>query len=126
MQVVGVGEKRYGKVEPMFRIFHEIRNGNRTKGSVMQKTYKYEDIEQILAEADDLLQKIDPEIIEYLKEEQRAQLEQQAQSLKKLKSEVEDKIGQEGPSKDWPYSEGMHEAIDDIVKAMKALASYLS
>jgi F0F1-type ATP synthase membrane subunit b/b' len=92
----------------------------------MQKTYKDEDIEQILAEADDLLQQIDPEISEYLEEEQRAQLEQQAQSLKKLKSEVQDKIGKEGPEKSRPYSEGMHEAIDDIVKAMKALSSYLS
>ena len=92
----------------------------------MQKTFKYEDIEQILAEADDLLQQIDPEIIEYMEEEQRAQLEKQVQSLKKLKSEVQDKIGKEGPSKSWPYSEGMHEAMDDIVKAMKALASYLA
>jgi len=92
----------------------------------MQETYKYEDIEQILAEADDLLQQIDPEIIEYLEEEKRAQLEQQAQSLKKLKSEVQDEIGKEGPSQSKPYSEGMHEAIDDIVKAMKALSSYLS
>jgi len=92
----------------------------------MQKTYTYEAIEQILAEADDLLQQIDPEIIEYLEEEQRAQLEQQAQSLKKLRSELEDQIKQEGLSKNWPYSEGMHEAMDDIVKAMKDLASYLS
>jgi seryl-tRNA synthetase len=92
----------------------------------MQKTYEYEDIEQILAEAEDLLQQIDPEIIEYLKEEQRTQVEQQAQSLKKLKSEIEDQIGQEGPSKNWPYSEGMHEAMDEIAKAMKALASYLA
>ena len=91
----------------------------------MQKTFKYEDIEQILAEADDILQQIDPEIIEYLKEEQRAQLEQQVQSLKKLKSEVQDKIGKEGPSKSMTYSEGMHEAIVDIVKAMKALASFM-
>ena len=45
----------------------------------MQKTYNYDDIEQILAEADDLLPQIDPKIIEYLKEEQRAQLEQHAQ-----------------------------------------------
>ena len=92
----------------------------------MQTTYKYEDIEQILAEAEDLLQQIDPEIIEYLEEEQRAQLEQQAQSLKKLKSELEDQIRQEEPSKSWPYGEGMHEAIDEIATAMKALASYLS
>ena len=92
----------------------------------MQKTFKDEDIEQILAEAEELLSQIDPEIIEYMDEEQRAQLEQQAQSLKKLKSEVEDKIGKEGPSQGKPYSEGMHEAIEDISKAMKALASYLS
>ena len=92
----------------------------------MQKTYNYEDIEEILAEAEDLLQQIDPEIIEYLKEEQRAQLEQQAQSLKKLKSEVQDKIGNKGAPESSSYSEGVHEAIDDIVKAMQALASYLS
>ena len=91
----------------------------------MQKTFQYEDIEQLLAEADDLLQQIDPEIIEYMEEEQRAQLEKQVQSLKKLKSDVQDKIGKEGPSKSWPYSEGMHEAMDDIVKAMKALASFM-
>jgi seryl-tRNA synthetase len=110
----------------MVPLLHEISIGIPAKGTDMQKTYKYEDIEQILAEADDLLQQIDPEIIEYLKEEQRAQLTQQAQSLKKLRSEVEDKIGQEGLSKNWPYSEGMHEAMDEIAKAMKALASYLA
>ncbi len=92
----------------------------------MEQTYNYEDIEQLLAEADDLLQQIDPEIMAYLEEEQRAQLEQQAQRLKELKSEVQGKIGKKGPSKSKPYSEGMHEAMDDIVKAMKDLASYLS
>jgi hypothetical protein len=92
----------------------------------MPKTYKDDDIERILAEADDLLQQIDPKIIEYLKEEQRAQLEEHAQILKKLKSEVQDKIGKAEPSKSKPYSEGMHEAMDDIVKAMKALSSYLA
>jgi seryl-tRNA synthetase len=92
----------------------------------MQKTFTDEDIEQLLAEADDLLQNIDPEVIKYMQEEQRAQFEQQAQTLKKLKSEVQDKIGKEGPSKSRPYSEGMYEAMDDIAKAMEALARYLS
>jgi hypothetical protein len=92
----------------------------------MQKTFKYEDIEQILAEADDLLKQTDPELIEYMEEERRLQLEQHAQSLKKLKSEIHDKIGKEGTSEGGSFSEGMHEAMDDIVKAMKALASYLS
>ena len=92
----------------------------------MKKTFEYEDIEQILAEADDLLKQIDPEVIEYIKEERRLQLEQHAQNLKKLKSEVHDKIGKEEQSESSSYSEGMHEAMDDIVKAMKDLASYLS
>ena len=92
----------------------------------MEKTFKYEDIEQILAEADELLKQIDPEIIEHMEEERRLELEQHAQSLKKLKSEVHDKIGKEGAPESGSYSEGMHEAMDDIVKAMKALASYLT
>jgi len=92
----------------------------------MQKTFNYEDIEQILAEADDLLKQTDPELIEYMEEERRLQLEQHAQSLKKLKSEIHDKIGKDGTSESSSFSEGMHEAMDDIVKAMKALASYLS
>ena len=92
----------------------------------MKKTFKYEDIEQILAEADELLQQIDPEIVEYMKEEERIQIEQQAQGLKKLKSEVQDKIGKEGTPESGSYGEGMHEAIEDIVKAMKGLASYFS
>ena len=92
----------------------------------MQKTFKYEDIDQLLAEADDLLQQINPEILEYMEEEQRIQIEQQVQSLKKLKSEVQDKIGKGGTPEGGSYGEGMHEAIEDIVKAMKALASYFS
>ena len=92
----------------------------------MEKTYKYEDLEQILTEADDLLQQIDPKIIEYMEEEQRSQLEQQAQSLKRLKSEVQDKIGNKGAPESSSYSEGVHEAMEDIVKAMKSLAKYLS
>ncbi len=91
----------------------------------MQKTFKDEDIEQILAEADELLQQIDPEITKYMEEEQRSQLDQQAQSLKKLKSEVQNRIGKEGTPESRSYGEGMHEAMDDIVKAMKDLASYL-
>ena len=91
----------------------------------MQKTFKNEDIEQILAEADELLQQINPEIIKDIEERRRAQLEEHAQRLKKLKSEVQDRIGKEGIPESGSYGEGMHEAIEDIVKAMKGLSSYL-
>ena len=113
--------------EPLIRVIHEMRAGNPAeRQNIMEKTFKHEDIEQLLAEADDLLKQIDPEIIEYMEEARRLELEQHAQSLKKLKFEVHDKIGQDGESESGSYSEGMHEAMDDIVKAMKALASYLS
>ena len=92
----------------------------------MQKTFKNEDIEQILAEADELLQKINPDFIKDMEEERRAQLERQAQSLRKFKSEVHDRIGKEGKPESSSYGEGMHEAIEDIAKAMKDLASHLS
>jgi seryl-tRNA synthetase len=92
----------------------------------MQKTFKDEDIEQVLAEADQLLQQINSEIIKDIEERRRAQLEEHAQRLKKLKSEVQEKIGKEGTPESRSYGEGMHEAIEDIVKAMKDLASYLS
>jgi hypothetical protein len=92
----------------------------------MRKTFKNENIEQILAEADELLQQIDPEIIKDMEEDCRAQLELQTQSLKKLKSEVQHKIGKEGKPENRSYGEGMHEAMDTIVKAMKDLASSLS
>lgn len=96
------------------------------KGNIMERTFKHEDIEQILAEADDLLKQIDPEIKEYMEEEKRAQIEQQARSLRELKSEVQDKIGKEKPASGAAYSEGVHEAIVDIVKAMKGLSRYFS
>jgi hypothetical protein len=92
----------------------------------MTSTLKSKDIEQLLAEADELLQQIDPELLEYFEEEQRAQLEEHAQSLKKLKSEVHDKIEKEGTPESSSYSEGTHEAIEDIVKAMKTMTGYLS
>jgi hypothetical protein len=92
----------------------------------MQKTFKDEDIEKVLAEADELLRQINPEIVKDMEERRRAQLDEHAQRLKKLKSEVQDRIGKEETPENRSYGEGMHEAMDDIVKAMKDLASYLS
>jgi tRNA G26 N,N-dimethylase Trm1 len=92
----------------------------------MQKAFKQEDIEKILAEADDLLKQTDPEVIKEMEEDRRLQLEQHARILKQLKSEVHDNMGKTATSEIGSESNGMHEAMDDIVKAMKALASYIS
>ncbi len=92
----------------------------------MKQAFESRDVEELLSEADELLQQINSEFITDLGEEQRAQLEEHAQSLKKLKSEVHDKIEKEGAPTSISHGEGMHEAIEDIVKAMKSLKSYLS
>jgi len=39
---------------------------------------------------------------------------------------AQDKIEKEGAQESGTYGEGMHEAIEDIVKAMKRMAGYLS
>jgi hypothetical protein len=45
--------------------------------------------------------------------------------LKKIKSEVQDKIKKKEISEISSSAEGMHEAIQDIVKAMQDLKNYL-
>ena len=64
----------------------------------MKKPFEYEEIDQILAEANTILQQLDREVIELVEETQRIQLEQQAQSLKKLKSEVRIRSGRRNSS----------------------------
>ena len=79
-------------------------------------------IEQLMAEADELIQQINSDHINDMQEEHRLQFKKHAQNLKKIKSEVQGKIEKETNS----GAEGMHEAIQDIVKAMRDLTKYFS
>ena len=83
-------------------------------------------IEKLLAEADKLIQQIHSDVINDIQEEHRLQFEKHAQNLKKIKSEVQDKIEAKGTSEISSSAEGMHEAIQDIVKAMQGLTKFLS
>jgi len=84
-------------------------------------------IEQLLAEADELIQQINSDVINDMQEDHRLQFEKHAQNLKKIKSEVQgNKIEKKGTSELSSSAEGMHEAIQDIVKAMQDLTKYLS
>ena len=78
-------------------------------------------IEQLLAEADDLIQQINSDVIKDMEEEHLLQFEKNAQNLKKIKSEIQGKIQKKGTSEIGSGAEGMHEAIQDIVKAMQDL-----
>jgi len=84
------------------------------------------DIERLLAEADELVQRINSDAINEMKEEHRLQFEIHAQNLKKIKSEVQGRIEKRKTSKMGTGADGIHEAIIDIVKAMQDLTKFIS
>jgi hypothetical protein len=96
------------------------------KENMMPKNLESINIEQLLAEADELIQQINADAIKDMQEEHLLQFEKHAQNLKKIKSEVQDKIEKKGTSELSSSAEGMHEAIQDIVKAMQSLKKFLS
>jgi hypothetical protein len=92
---------------------------------MMPKNLESKNLEQLLAEADELIQQINPEAIKDMQEEHLLQFEKHAQNLKKIKSEVQGKINEKETSEISSSAEGMHEAIQDIVKAMQDLKNKL-
>jgi vacuolar-type H+-ATPase subunit H len=91
----------------------------------MPKNLESKSIDQLLAEADELIRQINSDAIKDMKEEHRIQVEKHAQNLKKIKSKIHGKIGKKGTSEISSSADGMHEAIQDIVKAMTDLKNYL-
>ncbi|MFY9707101.1 MAG: hypothetical protein WBV95_04710 [Desulfobacterales bacterium] len=91
----------------------------------MSKKLESKNIEELLAEADELIRQINSDVIKDMKEEHRLQFEKHAQNLKKIKSEVQDRIQKKEASEIGSGAEGMHEAILDIVKAMHDLKNKL-
>jgi len=92
----------------------------------MPKNLESKNIDQLMAEADELIQRINSDAIKDMEEEHRVQFEKHAQNLKKIKSEIHGKIEKKDASEIGSGADGIHEAIQDIVKAMGNLTKYLS
>lgn len=84
------------------------------------------DVDQLLAVTEELIEQVNSELADYAEEGRRAEVERQVARVKELQAEIRGKTDKESGSAGEGYSEGVHEAIDDIVKAMKSLSSYLS
>ncbi|RPH47350.1 MAG: hypothetical protein EHM85_19990 [Desulfobacteraceae bacterium] len=91
----------------------------------MKTINKPRNIESILSEADELLNRYNSLLIEDMEETKKTQLEIYANELKKLRFKVQDKTGKDKTSDYSSSGEGIHEAIDEIVRAMKNLAGDL-
>jgi hypothetical protein len=89
---------------------------------MMPKNLESKNIDQLMAEADEHIQQINSDVIKDIKEEHRLQFDKHAQNLKKIKAECQGNIEKKRSS----GAEGMHEAILDIVKAMRDLKKYFS
>jgi hypothetical protein len=81
-------------------------------------------LEDLLAEADELTEQINSEFLEDLEDEHRLQFEKHTQRLQEIKAEVQTKTEDKGTIESFSSAEGMHEAVMDIVKAMKDLSAY--
>ena len=87
--------------------------------------FKPSKIDQVVAEADNLIRQIYSEKIEGMGVEQRTAYERKVQRLEELKSVVREKSG--GPQEtSGSVSEGIHDAIDDLVRAVNETAKELT
>ena len=92
----------------------------------MSTNLESRNIEQLLAEADELIQGINSDVLEEMDEERRLKCEMYLQYLNQFKSEVQGDMGKINSSKLGSGAEGVHEAILEIVKAMKGLTKFMS
>ena len=88
----------------------------------MSENPEYKSVEQLLAEADELMCQINFDVIREMEEENRLQFEKHIQNLEKIKAGVQGGTGNKETSETGSGAEGMHEAILDIVKAMRTFA----
>ena len=92
----------------------------------MGTSLETKNIKQLLDEADELIHRINSDTIEEMKEEHRLQFELYTQKLEKIKSEVQRSTETKETSKTDYGAKGFHEAILDIVEAMKGLTKFLA
>lgn len=80
-------------------------------------------LEQLMAEADELIQQINSDAINDMEEEYRLAFEKHTQNYEKIKTTVHDKTEKKGMLNTSAGTDGMHEAIQDIVKAFREFSN---
>jgi hypothetical protein len=78
-------------------------------------------IEQLMAEADELIRQINTDAIKDMEESYRLEFEKHAHHFHKIRPIVQEEIEKKGATEMSSGAEGMHEAILDIVKAFQDL-----
>jgi len=88
---------------------------------LMTKNMEQKHIDQLMDEADLLIQQINSDALKDMEEEHQLLFEKHAEDFKKLKSKVQSNNENTEAAELKSSAEGMHEAILDIITAMKDL-----
>lgn len=91
----------------------------------MPKELESKSLDQLMAEADALMQQINTEAFKDMEEAHLLEFEKHTQRFQKIKSEVQSKTGSKESSEGKSSADGMHEAILDIVSAFQDLKNRL-
>ena len=92
----------------------------------MRTIYYPTDIEYVLADADELLEKLNAKLLEDMEDTKRTELEIHINKVKERKLEILQAAKNKKYSERESSADGIHEAIDDIVKAMGVMKKYLT
>lgn len=91
----------------------------------MSNKPKSRSLDQLMAEADELMQQINTDAFKDMEEAHLLEFEKHTQNFKKIKSEVQSKARNTESSERESSADGMHEAIQDIVSAFQDLKNRL-
>lgn len=91
----------------------------------MLKSLETKNVDELLFEADELIEKIHSDVFNDMEEAYRMEFEKHTQNLRKIKARVQEQREKKGASEASPLrADSMHEAILDIVKAMHGMKMY--
>ncbi len=87
----------------------------------MQTNLEDKNTAELLAEAEELIRQINSDALEYMEDDHRIVFEKHVEKLERIKASAQVKAKEKKESDISDSAEGMHAAIQDIVKAMREL-----
>ena len=91
----------------------------------MQTNLEHKKTAELLAEAEELIRQINADALQYMKDDHRLLFGKHVEKLERVKSQVQVKSKGKKESDISDSAEGMHAAIQEIVKAMQELTHHL-
>ena len=92
----------------------------------MQTDLEHKKTAELLAEAEELIRQIDSDALQYMQDEHRRVYEKHVEKLDKIKASTQFKAKVKKETDISDSAEGMHAAIQDIVKAMREMTHKLT